>query len=62
MPRPASALISFTTTRARPTRGRSISETYCHTVKPPDYWKVGLKYRLYLGHYHEFHYVSTRPL
>ena len=25
-------------------------------------WKVPLRNRIYLGHYHEFHYVSTRPM
>jgi len=38
----------------------SISEDYCHVVKPPDIWQVPLRVRLYLGHYHEYHYVSTR--
>ena len=40
----------------------SVSEDYCHIVTPPDVWKVPLKTRLYLGHYHEYHYVSTRPI
>ena len=40
----------------------SVSEDYCHIVTPPDVWKVPLRTRLYLGHYHEYHYVSTRPL
>ena len=40
----------------------SLSEDYCHIVTPPDVWKVPLRTRLYLGHYHEFHYVSTRPV
>ena len=39
----------------------SLSEDYCHVVTPPDVWGVELRTRLYLGHYHEFHYVSTRP-
>ena len=40
----------------------SVSEDYCHIVTPPDAWKVPMHVRLYLGHYHEYHYVSTRPL
>merc|ERR1719231_2221567 len=40
----------------------SVSEDYCHIVTPPDVWKVPLRTRLYLGHYHEYHYVSTRPV
>ena len=40
----------------------SVSEDYCHIVTPPDVWRVPLRTRLYLGHSHEFHYVSTRPL
>ena len=38
----------------------SLSEDYCHIVTPPDVWGVELRTRIYLGHYHEFHYVSTR--
>jgi hypothetical protein len=40
----------------------SLSPDYCHIVTPPDVWRVELRTRLYLGHYHEFHYVSTRPV
>ena len=40
----------------------SLSEDYCHIVTPPDVWGLELRTRLYLGHYHEFHYVSTRPV
>ena len=40
----------------------SVSEDYCHIVTPPDVWRVPLRTRLYLGHYHEYHYVSTRPI
>ena len=40
----------------------SLSEDYCHVVKPPDVWKVELRARLYLGHFAEYHYVSTRPV
>ena len=39
-----------------------VSEDYCHIVTPPDVWRVPLRTRLYLGHYHEYHYVSTRPI
>ena len=39
----------------------SLSEDYCHVVTPPEVWGIELRTRLYLGHYHEFHYVSTRP-
>jgi len=38
----------------------SLSEEYCHIVHPPPTWKIPLRMRLYLGHYHEFHYVSVR--
>ena len=38
----------------------SVSEDYCHIVTPPDAWKVPMHVRLYLGHYHEYHYASTR--
>ena len=40
----------------------SLSEDYCHIVTPPEVWKIELTTRIYLGHYHEFHYVSTRPV
>lgn len=40
----------------------SLSDDYCHIVTPPEIWKVPLRNRIYLGHYHEFHYVSTRPM
>ena len=40
----------------------SVSEDYCHIVTPPEVWKIELTTRIYLGHYHEFHYVSTRPV
>eukprot|EP00967_Tisochrysis_lutea_P137861 scaffold248125_cov30-Tisochrysis_lutea.AAC.1 len=39
----------------------SLSPDYCHIVTPPDMWKVPLTRRCYLGHFAEFHYVSTRP-
>mmetsp|Transcript_68446 Transcript_68446/g.205047 ORF Transcript_68446/g.205047 Transcript_68446/m.205047 type:complete len:189 (+) Transcript_68446:819-1385(+) len=40
----------------------SLTDDYCHIVTPPDVWGVPLRTRLYLGHYHEYHYVSTRPV
>lgn len=40
----------------------SLSPDYCHIVTPPDVWKVPLTRRCYLGHFAEFHYVSTRPV
>lgn len=41
----------------------SISEGYCHVVTPPKQWKMRLcNGILHLGHHHEYHYVSTRPL
>ena len=40
----------------------STSEEYCHIVTPPDSWEVPLHTRIYLGHYHEFHYVSARAV
>jgi hypothetical protein len=40
----------------------SLSPDYCHIVTPPDVWKVPLSRRCYLGHFAEFHYVSTRPV
>ena len=40
----------------------SLSEDYCHIVTPPDVWRVELRTRIYLGHFAEYHYVSTRPI
>ena len=40
----------------------SLSEDYCHVVTPPEVWGVELRTRIYLGHFAEFHYVSTRPV
>jgi len=39
----------------------SLTDDYCHIVTPPEVWGVPLRTRLYLGHYHEYHYVSTCP-
>ena len=43
-------------------RSRWRRQDYCHIVTPPDLWGVELRTRIYLGHYHEFHYVSCRPI
>ena len=40
----------------------SLSEDYCHIVTPPDIWQIELRTRIYLGHFAEYHYVSTRPV
>lgn len=38
----------------------SLPENYVHTVRPPKFWNIELNSKIYLGHYHEFHYVSTK--
>ena len=38
----------------------SLPGNYLHVVQPPKYWDIDLKGDIYIGHYHEFHYVSTR--
>jgi len=38
----------------------SLPNNYNHIIKPPDIWNIELKNKIYLGHYHEFHYVSTQ--
>ena len=38
----------------------SLSADHYHIVTPPEVWNIKLTRRIYLGHYHEFHYVSTR--
>lgn len=40
----------------------SLTEDYCHVVTPPEVWRVELRTRIYLGHFAEYHYVSTRPI
>ena len=40
----------------------SLSDDYCHVIKPPDSWNVEMDARIFLGHLAEYHYVSTRPL
>ena len=38
----------------------SLPGNYIHSVKPPEFWNVDIANKIYLGHYHEFHYVSTK--
>ena len=38
----------------------SLPENYVHLVKPPKFWNIELNNKIYLGHYHEFHYISTK--
>jgi len=38
----------------------SVSEDCCHTVEPPPSWRIKVERRLIIGHYHEYHYISTR--
>lgn len=38
----------------------SLSEEYCHIVRPPPAWRLPLRMRLFLGHLHEYHYESVR--
>ena len=38
----------------------SISEDCVRTITPPVHWKIPVRTRLYLGHYHEYHYTSCR--
>jgi len=38
----------------------SLPGNYIHSVKPPEFWNVDIQNKIYLGHYHEFHYVSTK--
>lgn len=40
----------------------SVSEKYIHKITPPPAWKIAIKIHLVLGHYHEYHYASTRKL
>mmetsp|Transcript_3188 Transcript_3188/g.6862 ORF Transcript_3188/g.6862 Transcript_3188/m.6862 type:complete len:506 (+) Transcript_3188:1175-2692(+) len=40
----------------------SLSPDYCHIVTPPDLWGIELRTRIYLGHFAEYHYVSTRAI
>ena len=38
----------------------SLPKNYSHSIKPPELWGIELQNKIYLGHYHEFHYVSTK--
>lgn len=38
----------------------SLPNNYSHCIKPPEIWNIELKNKIYIGHYHEFHYVSTK--
>ena len=40
----------------------SLPGNYVHSVKPPDFWNIDLKHKIYLGHYHEFHYTSSKSM
>jgi hypothetical protein len=40
----------------------SLPGNYVHSIKPPVFWQVELENKIYLGHYHEFHYVSTKSI
>tara|TARA_B110001452_G_C15239509_1_gene429154 strand:- start:846 stop:1556 length:711 start_codon:yes stop_codon:yes gene_type:complete len=40
----------------------SLPNTCSHNIKPPELWNIELNNKIYIGHYHEFHYVSTRPM
>jgi len=40
----------------------SLPGNYTHEVKPPDFWNIDHKGTIYLGHYHEFHYTSTKAI
>ena len=37
----------------------SLPGNYLHIVQPPKFWDIDLRGEIYIGHYHEFHYVST---
>jgi len=38
----------------------SVSENSMHTVEPPPSWRIKCERRLVIGHYHEYHYISSR--
>ena len=40
----------------------SLPGNYTHEVKPPKFWNLDHKGTIYLGHYHEFHYTSTKVI
>ena len=37
----------------------SLPGNYLHIVQPPKFWNIDFSREIYIGHYHEFHYVST---
>lgn len=39
----------------------SVKDDACHEITPPAAWAVPMERRLYLGHYHEYHYTSVEP-
>jgi len=39
----------------------SVTDDCVSTILPPPHWKVPSRQRIILGHYHEYHYMSTRP-
>ena len=41
----------------------SLPCNYTHEiVAPPQFWNIDNKGTIYLGHYHEFHYTSTKVI
>ena len=38
----------------------SISEDCVRTITPPEHWRVPVRIRIFVGHYHEYHYTSCR--
>lgn len=39
----------------------SVKVDACHNITPPEAWGVPIERRLFLGHYHEYHYTSVEP-
>jgi hypothetical protein len=40
----------------------SLPGNYTHEIRPPQFWNIDIKGTIYLGHYHEFHYTSTKGI
>ena len=40
----------------------SLPGSYTHKISPPKFWNIDHKGTIYLGHYHEFHYTSTKEI
>lgn len=38
----------------------SVTDDCVRTILPPPHWKVPSRQRIFLGHYHEYHYTSVR--